>query len=94
MDEEKRQGADNDDDGPIDPSFLAQVTRKIASYQQAVIVEKKKMSATVFQVTSELGSYAVVEDAKREHNEQLVNGTLAVEGPGAGPLPTGQGRQH
>jgi hypothetical protein len=93
MEEEKRQGGGGGSgfDNEIDPAFLAQVTKKIAQYQQAATHEKEKLALTKAQATSELGgSYAVVEHAKREHNDQLVEGTLiAAENVEAlPPLPT------
>jgi len=89
MEEEKRQGGGggSGDDNEIDPAFLAQVTKKIAQYQQAATHEKEKLALTKVQATSELGSYAVVEHAKREHNDHLVEGTLAAAAENVEALP-------
>jgi len=91
MEEEKRQGGGgggvSGDDNEIDPAFLAQVTKKIAQYQQAATHEKEMLAHTKAQATSELGSYAVVEHAKREHNDQLVEGTLAAAADNVEALP-------
>ena len=92
MEEEKRQGGGGGGgsgfDNEIDPAFLAQVTKKIAQDQQAATHEKERLAVTKAQATSELGgSYALVEQAKREHNDQLVEGTLAAAADNVEALP-------
>jgi hypothetical protein len=88
MEEEKRQGGGGGSGvvNEIDPAFLAQVTKKIAQYQQAATHEKEKLAVTKAQATSELGGYAVVELAKREINV-LVEGTLAAAAENVEALP-------
>jgi hypothetical protein len=66
---------------PIDPAFLAQVTRKCALYRTAANTEKQKKQSAVENVTNELGgSYDIVENAKREHNDEAFPNATDISG--------------
>ena len=77
MIEEKNNGESNEE--PIDPAFLAQVTRKCALYRTAANTEKQKKKDAVENATNELGSYDTVVDAKREHNDETFPNPVALD---------------
>ena len=65
MFEEKNNNETNDDNTPIDPSFLAQINKKCAHYRSAAIAEKAKKEEASLEFDQEF-----VNQAKKEHNEE------------------------
>ena len=68
---------DNNNDTPIDPTFLAQVTRKCAHYRSAAVAEKAKKEEALLELDAD-----AIKQAKREHNEEnFPSGTSVVSEP-------------
>lgn len=79
MNEEKNGGSNAE---TIDPAFLAQVTRKCALYRTAANTEKQKKQDAVDNITNVLGGrYDVVENAKREHNDEAFPNSGGIDTP-------------
>ena len=72
--EEKNNHETSNDDTPIDPTFLAQVTRKCAHYRSAATAEKVKKEEALLELDAD--TIKKLEQTKREHNEENFPSTV------------------